>query len=400
MEIPREPTPVYNLFFQIERAKILELPLVMDERKRNRPGEKRKHRRTHGKISFMELSKSVSSKWGNLTEGEKQFYKDVYRRNDAAYKIELAQYQLWMKEENSDAPFSVDNTTQANGTASRQNNQHMPKKEDVTTPVHSRKVDHDGATRRYLPVMLKHSILSDRRNVAEPYKLELTPYPRWMKESHSDAPFSAVSTTQANGTASRQNNQLVPKKQDGTTQAPSRKVNYDGETRRYLPVNFKNSILPDRRNVAAPYKLELTQYQHWVKESHSDVPFSAVNTTQVNGTASRQNNQLVPKKQDVTAQAPSRKNDYDGGTRRYLPVKLKNSILQGDKMQNEKYYYTQPIALSEMLSHTIEDVEQELLVYASFLEKGLERKVMVKATPSRVKVDKVLTKLNQTKGSL
>jgi hypothetical protein len=223
---------------------------------------------------------------------------DVYRRNDAAYKIELAQFQHWMKEKHSDAPFSVGNTTQANRTANRQNNQHMPKKEDVTTPVHSRKVDCDGGTRRYLPVKLENSILSDRRNVAAPYELELVRYPRWMKESHSDAPFSAVSTTH------------------------------------------------------------------------------------VNGTASRQNNQLVPKKQDVTTQAPSRKNGYDGGTRRYLPVKLKNSILPRDKMQNDKYYHTQPIALSEMLSHTIDDVEQELFVYASFLEKGL------------VKVDEVLTKLN------
>jgi hypothetical protein len=91
---PRKPRPVYNLFFQEERAKLLGISAVeLDERKSKEPETKRKHRKTHGKVSFQDLSKHISNKWQSMPEEEKDVYKAIYRRNMKAYKEEMETYK-------------------------------------------------------------------------------------------------------------------------------------------------------------------------------------------------------------------------------------------------------------------------------------------------------------------
>jgi hypothetical protein len=107
LEPPRKPKPVYNIFCQVERAKILGLPLVLEERQRKTTAQKRKHRKTHGKISFTELSKHVSSKWRALRESEKQVYKAIYKKNMDEYKHELEEYNHLVKKMNEQQHTTV-----------------------------------------------------------------------------------------------------------------------------------------------------------------------------------------------------------------------------------------------------------------------------------------------------
>jgi hypothetical protein len=94
MEPPRKPTPVYNLFFQRERARVLGLSMdVVDERVAPSYRMKRKHRKTTGRISFHVLSRNICDKWRSMSDEEKNVYKAIYRCNYEAYKKEMKKYE-------------------------------------------------------------------------------------------------------------------------------------------------------------------------------------------------------------------------------------------------------------------------------------------------------------------
>ena len=52
--------------------------------------QKRRHRKSHGRISFIELSKQISSRWKKLPEEHKQFYREVSTLDHARFKRECA----------------------------------------------------------------------------------------------------------------------------------------------------------------------------------------------------------------------------------------------------------------------------------------------------------------------
>mmetsp|Transcript_8276 Transcript_8276/g.11802 ORF Transcript_8276/g.11802 Transcript_8276/m.11802 type:complete len:371 (-) Transcript_8276:295-1407(-) len=100
---PKRPLSAYNLFFQHERNLIVtaETPagqepafLATGEQKKR----KRRHRKTHGKISFADLARTIADKWKNtLPEGRSTF--------EARAAIEKARYleqlEAWKRNKES-----------------------------------------------------------------------------------------------------------------------------------------------------------------------------------------------------------------------------------------------------------------------------------------------------------
>lgn len=120
---PMRPLTAYHIFFQIEREYIIQTTpgadadssihnhksYLQDVPRRYSniklstdwyagPGKraKRKHRKSHGKIGFLELSRVVSQRWANLGELDpetKAFVTGIAKREFAEYKHEMQEYE-------------------------------------------------------------------------------------------------------------------------------------------------------------------------------------------------------------------------------------------------------------------------------------------------------------------
>ena len=122
---PRRPLTAYHIYFQIEREFIIQNMMAStdtdkgsihdgkilfhDVPKRYKdtklspdwyfgPGRraKRKHRKQHGKIGFLELSRVITSRWNKLDETDpdvKQFVFKLASQQFDEYKRELKEYR-------------------------------------------------------------------------------------------------------------------------------------------------------------------------------------------------------------------------------------------------------------------------------------------------------------------
>lgn len=74
----------YNVFYQLERKRLIhELPhdqvitftdIIQLLEERSQPKPKRKHRTSHGKVSFTDMSQMISAKWRSLNEEDKELF--------------------------------------------------------------------------------------------------------------------------------------------------------------------------------------------------------------------------------------------------------------------------------------------------------------------------------------
>ncbi len=120
---PKRPLTAYHIYFQIEREFIIQTMAGEDADKCIHEGKiffndvpkryiniklspdwyfgpgkraKRKHRKQHGKIGFLELSRVITSRWAKLEETDpdiKQFVSKLAKQEYEEYKRELKEYR-------------------------------------------------------------------------------------------------------------------------------------------------------------------------------------------------------------------------------------------------------------------------------------------------------------------
>ena len=98
---PKRPLSSYNLFFQAERAKILET--TPSKYEGNKP------RRSHGKIGFASLARTIAGKWNNIDPETRKHFDQLAAKDKERYKREM---EVWkakesMKKSNEPLPMSA-----------------------------------------------------------------------------------------------------------------------------------------------------------------------------------------------------------------------------------------------------------------------------------------------------
>jgi hypothetical protein len=110
---PKRPLSAYNLFFQLERERLVsgdpeknvlleDISAVCDQHKQKKA--KRKHRKTHGKIGFADLARTIAARWRNLKPQTKSMYEGCASTEKARYQKEVA---VWVKAQAAKAKEAV-----------------------------------------------------------------------------------------------------------------------------------------------------------------------------------------------------------------------------------------------------------------------------------------------------
>ena len=97
---PKRPLSAYNIFFKEYRNKLIGHEIkdvrssqhLRTKRGYSRMRQPRKRRKKHGLITFADLAKSVGTKWKEMGECEKSFYKDIAKRNADEYSKVLGAF--------------------------------------------------------------------------------------------------------------------------------------------------------------------------------------------------------------------------------------------------------------------------------------------------------------------
>lgn len=89
---PKRPLSAYNLFFQHERNRILDrIPSAAAAVDAKPPsGQRRRHRKSHGKIGFADLARGIAEKWKTLDAESKRDFEAMAAVEKGRYRDALA----------------------------------------------------------------------------------------------------------------------------------------------------------------------------------------------------------------------------------------------------------------------------------------------------------------------
>lgn len=109
-EKPKRPLSAYNFFFQQERLNILATKPVRAEGK---------PRRSHGKMNFATMARTIADKWNSLDPSERKPFEIRARAEKLRYKRELAE---WKKRQNKQRRISKTDKKKSAPSRSKMNN--------------------------------------------------------------------------------------------------------------------------------------------------------------------------------------------------------------------------------------------------------------------------------------
>mmetsp|Transcript_7491 Transcript_7491/g.17153 ORF Transcript_7491/g.17153 Transcript_7491/m.17153 type:complete len:386 (-) Transcript_7491:261-1418(-) len=95
---PKRPLSAYNLFFQHEREKIIScnpdatLEETLIKISSTPKPKKRRHRKSHGKIGFADLARTIAEKWKTLAPEGRSIYETKAAQEKQRYKKELEEW--------------------------------------------------------------------------------------------------------------------------------------------------------------------------------------------------------------------------------------------------------------------------------------------------------------------
>jgi hypothetical protein len=120
-DMPKRPMSAYNLFFQLERERLIngqaarvftvedvDRIAALQKVKDMTPKPKRLHRKSHGKISFGELARVIANKWKALNTTSRAVFVERAAIEKIQYKIAI---EAWSQTKRHPKPNSVSNQT-------------------------------------------------------------------------------------------------------------------------------------------------------------------------------------------------------------------------------------------------------------------------------------------------